>query len=72
MIIYPAIDLIAGQAVRLAQGRFADKTVYPTSPVELAERYRAAGASHLHVVDLDGAKRGQPAQGPLVAEIAGA
>ena len=69
MKIYPAIDLIAGQAVRLSQGRFDAKTVYQRSPIELARGYAAAGADFLHVVDLDGAKKGQPAHTGLLLEL---
>lgn len=67
MKLYPAIDLVAGQAVRLAQGRFEDMTVYDHSPLDLARRYAAAG--HLHIVDLDGAKQGSPAHTELITRL---
>lgn len=53
--IYPAIDLRAGQVVRLAQGDLARTTVYETDPVVVARRWQAAGAEWLHIVNLDGA-----------------
>ncbi len=56
MFIYPAIDIMEGCAVRLVQGRFADPTVYPETPLEIAKRYEDAGLSRLHLVDLDGAR----------------
>ena len=55
MIIYPAIDLIDGEVVRLHKGDFARKTTYGTDPVAVAKSY-AAAAEWLHLVDLDGAK----------------
>lgn len=54
--LYPAIDLIGGQCVRLTQGDFAQQTVYPKTPAEQAEIYRRAGSSWLHVIDLDAAR----------------
>ncbi len=69
-IIFPAIDLLDGQAVRLRQGRYDDVTVYDRDPVALACRFRAAGARHLHVVDLNAARDGVRAHDSLIAEIA--
>jgi phosphoribosylformimino-5-aminoimidazole carboxamide ribonucleotide (ProFAR) isomerase len=60
VILYPAIDISEGQAVRLAKGDFAEKTVYRDSPVEAARAWVEAGARFLHVVDLDGARTGSP------------
>ncbi len=60
MILYPAIDIQDGRAVRLVQGRFEDETVYRDDPSEAARDWVAAGARHLHVVDLDGARSGEP------------
>ena len=60
MILYPAIDISEGQAVRLAQGDFAERTVYKDSPLEAARAWVDAGARWLHVVDLDGARSGSP------------
>lgn len=70
MIIYPAMDLIGGRAVRLQQGRFEDVTTYPTAPAEALGHFADAGAKWAHVVDLDGAKAGSPVQYGLIAELA--
>jgi len=61
MILYPAIDIRGGQAVRLVKGDFAQQTVYQDSPLEAARAWVEAGARFLHIVDLDGAKEGIPA-----------
>lgn len=58
MIIFPAIDISGGKVVRLYKGDYDKMTVYEGSPVEIAKSYEAVGATHLHVVDLDGAKSG--------------
>src|SRR5215218_7041721 len=58
MIIYPAIDLRNGKAVRLVEGNFAQETVFDANPVDAAIRWQDAGAEWLHVVDLDGALTG--------------
>jgi phosphoribosylformimino-5-aminoimidazole carboxamide ribotide isomerase len=60
VILYPAIDIRGGQAVRLLQGDYARETVYDADPVEAARRWIDEGAEFLHVVDLDGAKAGEP------------
>jgi phosphoribosylformimino-5-aminoimidazole carboxamide ribotide isomerase len=60
LILYPAIDILDGRAVRLRQGRFEDETVYRDDPLEAARDWVDAGARYLHVVDLDGARSGQP------------
>ena len=59
MLIYPAIDMIDGKAVRLFKGDYAQKTVYNDNPVEVATDFKRQGATHIHLVDLDGAKNGQ-------------
>lgn len=69
MIIIPAIDLLGGNCVRLHQGDPAQETFYDQDPVQVARRWEALGAKRLHLVDLDGAFRGEPAQMPLVQEI---
>ncbi len=69
MELIPAIDLSDGHCVRLYQGRFDKVTHYPVAPAELAGRYRDAGARWLHVVDLDGARRGTPANTATIAAI---
>ena len=60
MILFPAIDISEGQAVRLVKGDFEAKTVYRDSPLEAARAWVEAGARFLHVVDLDGARTGSP------------
>ncbi|HET8734300.1 MAG TPA: 1-(5-phosphoribosyl)-5-[(5-phosphoribosylamino)methylideneamino]imidazole-4-carboxamide isomerase [Anaeromyxobacteraceae bacterium] len=60
MLVIPAIDLIDGEAVRLEKGDFARKTVYASRPAEKAAEFAAAGATLVHVVDLDGARTGRP------------
>ena len=61
MYIYPAIDLYGGKAVRLFKGDYDQMTVYSDDPVSVAKDFAAAGASHIHLVDLEGAKIGKPA-----------
>ena len=61
MILLPAVDIRDGRAVRLRQGRFDDETVYADDPLEAARSFVDAGADFLHVVDLDGARDGEPA-----------
>lgn len=70
MILYPAIDIRGGCAVRLTQGDYDRETVYDADPVDAATRWSAEGAQYLHVVDLDGAKQGQPRNLPAIARIA--
>ena len=60
MVIYPAIDLVGGKAVRLFKGDYAQMTVYSDDPVSVAKEFQAAGAKHIHLVDLEGAKSGVP------------
>ena len=60
MILYPAIDIRDGKAVRLTQGDYERETAYDDDPVVAAKRWEAAGASWLHIVDLDGARSGAP------------
>ena len=67
--IIPAIDLQGGRCVRLVQGDFDRSTVYGDDPAGMARRWEAAGASRIHVVDLDGAKKGGPCQLEIVREI---
>ncbi|HVP00985.1 MAG TPA: 1-(5-phosphoribosyl)-5-[(5-phosphoribosylamino)methylideneamino]imidazole-4-carboxamide isomerase [Solirubrobacteraceae bacterium] len=72
MILYPAIDILDGQAVRLVQGDFEERTVYRDSPLEAARAWVDAGARFLHVVDLDGAKQGSPVNLEHVEQITSA
>jgi phosphoribosylformimino-5-aminoimidazole carboxamide ribotide isomerase len=60
MILYPAIDIRGGQAVRLREGDFARETVFDADPTDAAQRWAAAGAEWIHIVDLDGARTGAP------------
>jgi phosphoribosylformimino-5-aminoimidazole carboxamide ribotide isomerase len=61
VILLPAIDIRGGQAVRLERGDFSKETVYDADPLDAARKWVEAGASQLHVVDLDGARDGAPA-----------
>jgi phosphoribosylformimino-5-aminoimidazole carboxamide ribotide isomerase len=69
MILYPAMDLMGGRVVRLAQGRFEEATTYPGDPAEALAAFAAAGAEWAHVVDLDGARAGAPVQHDLLCEL---
>jgi phosphoribosylformimino-5-aminoimidazole carboxamide ribotide isomerase len=69
-MIYPAIDLMNGKCVRLLKGRFEAKTEYDADPIDVARSFAAAGAEWMHVVDLDGAKKGVSAQAELIGQIA--
>ena len=59
MFLFPAIDLFDGKAVRLLRGDYNQMTVYSDNPAEIAQKFQQAGAKHLHLVDLEGAKTGQ-------------
>ena len=69
MIIYPAIDLYEGKAVRLYKGDYAQMTVYSEDPLAVAGDFAAKGATHIHLVDLEGAKTGQTPNFETVAAI---
>ncbi len=69
MKLYPAIDLIKGQAVRLVRGDYEQMTVYSEDPVSVAKGFRDAGAEYLHVVDLEGAKTGETPNIELISRI---
>ncbi len=69
MKLYPAIDIRNGNVVRLTQGDFSQETIYAEDPVKMALQFRQAGATHLHVVDLDGAREGRPVNLDLIASI---
>jgi phosphoribosylformimino-5-aminoimidazole carboxamide ribotide isomerase len=71
MILYPAIDILGGKAVRLTKGDFDAKKVYEQDPLQAAAAWVADGAEHLHVVDLDGAKEGEPRNLANLRRIAG-
>ncbi len=67
--VIPAIDLLGGEAVRLAQGRYDEATIYDANPASVAEGFAKTGIRRLHVVDLEGAKAGRPVQGDAVKRI---
>ena len=69
MILFPAIDLFEGRVVRLKQGDFSSQTHYGHKPLDVARRYRDAGCTHLHIVDLEGARTGNPCHLRELAEI---
>jgi phosphoribosylformimino-5-aminoimidazole carboxamide ribotide isomerase len=69
MIILPAIDIKDGQCVRLYQGDYAQVSTYDADPVKVAQRWQLAGASWLHVVDLDGAAEGHPVNDELIRRM---
>ena len=71
MILLPAIDVLGGKAVRLEQGDFDRETVYDEDPAAAARSWTAAGARFLHVVDLDGAREGEPVNLDHLRRIAG-
>lgn len=81
MLIFPAIDLYDGKAVRLYKGDYAQMTVYSDNPPEIAQAFRGAGATHMHIVDLAGARDGSTPnfetvlaikqQGGLFCEVGG-
>jgi phosphoribosylformimino-5-aminoimidazole carboxamide ribotide isomerase len=70
MILFPAIDILEGKAVRLAQGSFEERTDYDDDPLEAARRWVSEGARALHVVDLDGARSGAPVNLEQIRRIA--
>ena len=69
MIIYPAIDIRGGQCVRLVEGDFNRETVFDQDPADAARRWECQGASHIHIVDLDGAKSGKPVNLDAICRI---
>jgi phosphoribosylformimino-5-aminoimidazole carboxamide ribotide isomerase len=71
MILLPAIDILEGKAVRLLRGDFGQRTVYDANPLDAARRWVQAGARALHVVDLDGARGGEPVNLEHVRRIVG-
>ncbi len=69
MNIFPAIDLVGGKAVRLFKGDYAQMTVYNENPLAVAKDFEAAGAKYIHLVDLEGAKSGVPANLETIRKI---
>lgn len=70
MIFFPAIDLFDGKIVRLTRGDFSEKKYYPFSPLDAAKYFKEEGCSHIHIVDLQGAKEGRPFHLEILEEIA--
>ncbi len=72
MHLFPAIDLLGGRVVRLLRGDYGQKTTYDADPLDQALAFQKAGATWLHVVDLDGAKSGKPDNLSIIARVCGA
>jgi len=70
MILFPAIDLFEKKAVRLYKGDYANMTVYSENPIEIARDFEAQGCTHIHMVDLEGARDGTTPNLPIVAQVA--
>ena len=70
MTIFPAIDLFDGKAVRLLRGEYDKMTIYSENPIEIARDFEAAGATHIHMVDLEGAKSGETPNIHIVKQVA--
>ncbi|MBU6340684.1 MAG: 1-(5-phosphoribosyl)-5-[(5-phosphoribosylamino)methylideneamino] imidazole-4-carboxamide isomerase [Bacteroidetes bacterium] len=70
MNIIPSFDLMDGRLVRLRQGDFDQKTIYPADPFELAQQLEESGIRRLHLVDLDGARTGVPSNLPVLEKVA--
>ena len=70
MIIFPAIDLFSKKAVRLYKGDYREMTVYSENPIEIARDFETQGATHIHIVDLEGAKDGTTPNIDIVKQVA--
>ena len=70
MIIFPAIDLYDKKAVRLYKGDYQNMTVYSENPIEIARDFELTGATHIHMVDLEGAKDGTTPNLDIVSQVA--
>jgi phosphoribosylformimino-5-aminoimidazole carboxamide ribotide isomerase len=68
VVVIPAIDILGGQCVRLTQGDYSNPTVYASDPVEMVQRFAAAGATRVHIVDLDAA-RGSASNREVIARV---
>ena len=68
--LFPAIDILGGRCVRLLQGDYGQETVYGKDPAAQARAFQDAGATWVHIVDLDAARTGDPVNRPVVAEVA--
>ena len=69
MELIPAVDILEGKVVRLEQGRYDAVTTYGDDPVAVAQAFEGQGATRLHVVDLDGARSGEPANASTIRRI---
>ena len=69
MIIFPAIDLYNGEAVRLLRGDYENMTIYDSNPLNTAKKFRDSGAEWIHIVDLEGAKTGETKNFDVIAKI---
>ncbi|HEX2971220.1 MAG TPA: 1-(5-phosphoribosyl)-5-[(5-phosphoribosylamino)methylideneamino]imidazole-4-carboxamide isomerase [Tepidisphaeraceae bacterium] len=69
LVIVPSVDLRGGRVVRLKQGDYGQQINYDVDPIEVARSYAAAGATWMHIVDLDGAKEGRPVQTELISRM---
>lgn len=69
MIIFPAIDILDGQCVRLIQGDYNQESVYSNSPVDMAKQWEEKGAEFIHIVDLDGAKSGNSTNKDIIQKL---
>ena len=69
-VLFPAIDILGGRCVRLLQGDYGQETAYGNDPVAQARAFQDAGATWVHVVDLDAARTGDPVNRQVVAEVA--
>ena len=70
MVIYPAIDILSSSAVRLYRGDYSEVTKYSPSPLDVALELEKKGAKYLHIVDLDGARKGEKTNAGVIREIA--
>lgn len=68
--IYPAIDILGGEAVRLSEGDYNRVDIYEKNPLLMADKFASAGAENIHLVDLDGAKQGSLVNFPIIKQIA--
>lgn len=69
MEVIPAIDILAGRCVRLYQGDYQQSQVFSDNPLEMALQWQSLGAPRLHLVDLDGAREGNPVNLEVIAKI---
>ena len=70
MDLIPAIDIRAGNCVRLYKGDYSKETIFSNNPFEVANRWQSEGAARIHIVDLDGAKNGEKSNHAIIDDIA--